>query len=123
MPQMLSSSVFIRGLRVHARHGVMPQERTVGADFTVDVSLDTDITQAALTDDLAATISYADVAAIVQREMQTASDLLEHAAYRIATALLDAFPQATAVELELTKHCPPMKAECAGAGVRLRLNR
>lgn len=123
MPKLQSSSVFISGLRVRACHGVMPQERVIGADFTLDISIETDITQAACTDALDKTISYADVADIAQREMSIPSALLENVAHRIASALLSAFPTAMAVSISLKKHNPPMRCECAGAGVSLRLTR
>ncbi|MBO4906315.1 MAG: dihydroneopterin aldolase [Bacteroidaceae bacterium] len=123
MPQLQSSSIFVRGLRVHAHHGVMPQERIVGADFTLDIDLETDITQAALTDTLDNTISYADVVDVAQREMSQPSALLEHVAHRTASALLSAFPTASAVSISIQKHNPPMHCECMGAGVSLRLTR
>lgn len=120
-----SSSVFLRDLRIHARHGVLPQERTVGADFVLNVSIDTDFSAAAATDQLDGTISYADVAVVVRREMAQPSALLEHVAHRIAAAILNAFSAATAVEVELTKTNPPMPVptDCGGAGVKLRLVR
>ncbi len=120
-----ASSVFLRDLRIHARHGVLPQERTVGADFVLNVSIDTDFSAAATTDQLGGTISYADIVVVVRREMAQPSALLEHVARRIAAAILNAFSAAIAVEVELTKTNPPMPVptDCGGAGVKLRLVR
>lgn len=118
-----ASSIFIRDLRIFARHGVLPQERTVGAMFVLNISIDTDITQAAQSDDIASTVSYAEVVALVQHQMEIPSNLLEHVAHRIASAILTAFPATTAVTINLLKENPPMGTDCTGAGVTLRMER
>ena len=68
-------------------------------------------------------LSYADVVEVVREEMNQPSRLLEHAAGRIANAILDRFPQAMSVDLKLTKENPPMGVDCAGAGVEIRCKR
>lgn len=113
------SAVIIRQLKVFAHHGVLPQERTVGAYFIIDLSIQTDFSHAMLTDELEGTISYADVFALVKAEMSVPSRLLEHVAGRICRAIFDRFPTAEAVHLEIIKENPPMGADCAGAGVVL----
>ena len=117
------SSVFLRDVRFYAYHGVMEQERKVGGEFTVSVSVDTDLTAAVSHDDLATTLNYAALYEVVKREMQIASELLEHVAGRIGWAVLEQFPQVTAVSVRLTKLNPPMGADCRGAGVELMLER
>ena len=47
-------SIILKGVRIYAYHGVLPQERTVGAYFTIDIKLDTDFTRAIETDELEA---------------------------------------------------------------------
>ena len=51
---MKAIAMFIdmKGLRIHARHGVDPQERRVGADFLIDLRLKTDFARAAQIDEL-----------------------------------------------------------------------
>jgi dihydroneopterin aldolase len=109
--------VTLRGMRYFARHGVLPQERTVGAYFTVDLRLRTDFLQAALTDALEGTVSYAEVHEVVKREMAVPAQLLEHVAYRIARAILLHFPSVQAVEIALSKENPPMGADGRWIGV------
>jgi dihydroneopterin aldolase len=46
---------------------------------------------------------------------------LEHVAKRIADAVSETFPEATSIDLTLTKQNPPMGADCDGAGVELHL--
>ena len=121
--KLQSSYIYLNGIRFHASHGVMPQERTVGADFVVDVRVGYDITHAMLTDDVDNTVSYADVFEVVKREMKRPSGLLEHVAGRIGKALFAEFPALASVDLSVTKCNPPMVADCRGAGVEVHLTR
>ena len=117
----MSSRIFIAGLRLRACHGVLPQERIVGGDFEVNLSVEYDITRAMATDDVADTLSYADLSELVRREMAVPSNLLEHVAGRIAKAIIERWPQVQSVSLSITKLNPPMGADCDGAGVELHL--
>lgn len=119
----MSNKILIQGLRIYANHGVMPQELTIGAYFTIDVCIETDFSRAIETDDLDGTISYADIFATIKREMSKPSQLLEHAAGRIAKAILNEFASAQTVKIRLMKENPPMGADCQGAGVEMTLER
>lgn len=121
MLDIKSSYICLREVRFHAFHGVMPQERAVGADFIVSLRMGYDISRAMRTDDVAHTISYADVFDIVKREMGKPSKLLEHVAGRIAEALGEAFPEAVSLELSITKQNPPMGSDGKGAGIEIHL--
>ena len=115
----MKTSVFIDEVRFHAFHGVMPQERTVGADFTVSLRVEYDFSRAVETDDLADTISYADLYNILKAEIAVPSRLLEHVAGRIVRSIADRYPQVDAIHVRLAKDNPPMGADCRGAGVEL----
>lgn len=119
--KLKSSYICLNGVRFHARHGVMPQETAVGGDFLVSLRLGYDISRAMQSDQVADTLSYADVYDLLKSEMQQPSRLLEHVAGRIAGKLFAAFPDAVSLDLTLTKTNPPMGAECDGAGVELHL--
>ena len=97
----------------------MPQERVVGADFIVSVRLGYDFTKAAETDNIADTLSYAEVYELLKKEMATPSKLLEHAAGRMVESLRKNFPEIHSIDLSLTKLNPPMGADCEGAGVEM----
>ena len=70
---MKSNYIFLREVRFHACHGVLPQEQAVGTDFLVSVRLGVDFTDAMETDDVADTVSYADVYELLKREMAALS--------------------------------------------------
>lgn len=84
-----TDAIEVRGLRVFAYHGVLPQEREDGQPFVVDVLLETDTRIAARTDDLSDAIDYAALVRRVAELVQsTRFDLLEALAARVADDLL-----------------------------------
>lgn len=117
MTMLSHSTIFIRGLRLHAFHGVMEQEQRVGGLFEVSLRVHYNINSALESDDLADTLSYADLCQTVTEQMAQPSKLLEHVAGRIAKAIFGQFPEVSAINVEITKLNPPMGADCAGAGV------
>ncbi len=116
-----SGYIFLKDLRFHAFHGVMPQERKVGGDFLVSLRMGYDISKAMRTDEVSDTLNYAEVYALVRKEMEQSSALLERVAGRIAEALFASDPKILSIDLWLTKVNPPMGADCQGAGVELHL--
>lgn len=117
-----NSYIFIDRMRLHARHGVHEQELCVGGDFEVTLRVHYNIMRAMESDDVADTLSYAELCRLVKEQMALPSRLLEHVVGRIAKAVFTAFPTATALQLKLTKLNPPMGADCAGAGVEVELS-
>lgn len=85
----VADEITLTGLRVFGRHGVYDEERRVGQDFVVDVTLQVDTRAAAASDDVADTVHYGEmaerIAAIVAGEPV---NLLETLAARIADDLL-----------------------------------
>ena len=118
---LTESKVWLRRARFYARHGVMPQEQTVGGWFTVTVAVGYDLSRALDSDDVSDTLNYARLHELVSREFSVPSKLLEHVAGRIIRAIAEEWPQALSVDLWLTKDNPPMGADCEGAGVELHL--
>jgi len=119
--RMVSSYICLKEVRFHAFHGVMSQERRVGADFLLSLRVGYDFSKAMRTDEVGDTLNYAEVCRIVKEEMDKPSALLEHVAGRIADAIFRQFPDVRSIDLELTKQNPPMGADCEGAGVELHL--
>lgn len=113
--------VFLQDVRFHAFHGVMPQESKVGADFLVNLRIGYPLGKAMESDEVADTLNYAEVYALVAQEMKQPSKLLEHVAGRIVQTISRRFPLVTSIDLTLTKLNPPMKADALGAGVEIHL--
>ncbi|MDO4164135.1 MAG: dihydroneopterin aldolase [Bacteroides sp.] len=115
----MKSYIFIDDVRFYAYHGVGQQETLVGNEFTISLRMQVNITQAAETDDVKDTVSYAEVYASVKDEMDVPSRLLEHVAGRIVKRLFSDFPTIESIELKLAKRNPPMGADVRAAGVEI----
>lgn len=119
--KLMSSKIYLRNVRFHAFHGVLPQEGIVGNDYLVNLVLDYDFSSAMQTDELQGTLNYAEVYQKVREEMVVPSKLLEHVAGRIAHRLFSNFPEIQKLQLSITKVNPPMGADSDGAGVEVVL--
>ena len=116
-----NSCIFLNGLRFHAFHGVMPQERLTGNNYRVDLKIDFPLETAVGSDDVNDTLNYATVYTAVKEEMDVPTQLIERVAYRIADRLFRTFKTINEVEIKVEKCNPPMGADCEGAGVELHL--
>jgi len=117
--RLTASYIHLRQVRFHAFHGVLSQERQVGADFVLDLKVGYPLEQAMQSDEVTDTLNYAALYDLVAHEMQQPSKLLEHVAGRMAEAIGKTFPQVTSIDLELIKLNPPMGADCEGASVEV----
>ena len=118
---LTESSICLNDIRLYAFHGVLEQERRVGGEYSVSIRVHYNIYKAMETDNVADTLNYAQLLKIVKREMAVPSNLLEHVAGRIGRTVFREFPQAEAIDLNVTKLNPPMGADCAGACVHVHL--
>jgi dihydroneopterin aldolase len=116
-----SSYITLTNVRFRALHGVLPQERRVGGDYTLTLRVGFDVSRAVQSDDVADTLNYATLYETARQEMAIPSRLLEHVAGRIGQRVLSEWPEVTTIDLTLTKENPPMGADCDGASVELHL--
>ncbi len=111
--------VGLEGLEFHAFHGVYPHERESGNWFEVDISVDTDFTEAANDDELGETVNYETLFRIVKQEMEIPSKLLETVAQNIVDNVLKTFPEVKRVEFRISKLNPPIGGKCRKATIFL----
>ena len=116
-----NSYIELKGLRFHARHGVLPQEKVVGGDYVVNLRVHYNISKAMKTDDVNDTLNYALLLDIIKKEMAEPSNLLEHVAGRIGQTVIEHFDEVEDVTISITKLNPPLGARCAGATVEIHL--
>ncbi len=123
LAELQLSHITLTRLRFHAYHGVLDQERIVGNDYTVDLCISADLSQAMDSDDVADTINYAEVYQKVKEEMGKNCHLIERVARNIADRLIEDFETIESVEVHVTKHNPPMSADGCNASVRAIFSR
>jgi dihydroneopterin aldolase len=116
----MTDRIFIRGLVLHAYHGVMPHEAKVGQSFTLDLDLEIDLSAAARSDKVVDTVSYDKVVDCVSKAFCAERyRLIEAAAGRVADAVLAAFPRVRSVRTTIHKPHAPIAATFNDVGVTL----
>jgi dihydroneopterin aldolase len=116
----MTDRIFIKGLSLHAYHGVMAYEAKVGQSFTIDLELEIDLSAAARSDKVVDTVSYDKVVECASEVFRSHRfRLIEAAAGKIADAVLAAFARVTAVTVTIHKPHAPIAAIFSDVGVTL----
>jgi 7,8-dihydroneopterin aldolase/epimerase/oxygenase len=120
----MTDTIFITGVVIHARHGVMEHETEVGQRFVIDLELTVDLAESSRTDRLADTVSYSNVVATATAAFKNTNyKLLERAAGAVADAILSHFPRIRAVKITVHKPHAPIAAIFDDVGVMLTRSR
>lgn len=91
-----------------AHHGYYAHERTRGGNYLVDVSVDTDIEEAALHDDLRQTVNYEIIYNLTAEIMEQPCRLIETVAWRIAHEIRRSFPAISPITVTVHKLSPEL---------------
>jgi dihydroneopterin aldolase len=115
--------IFVEGLDVWGRHGVLPEEKALGGRFRVDLRVTLDECLAAESDELADTVDYAELVKCVVGLVEGRSyALLERLAQVIAEAVLAEFA-VDAVWVRVRKPAPPIAHPLQAVGVSVELRK
>jgi dihydroneopterin aldolase len=106
----MTQKIKIVGLRVYGYHGVLEHERQDGQYFIVDATLTIDSERASATDDIANTVSYAEIANLISENVRNNPvNLLETLSQRLADEVLfAASPWAKKVKITVSKPDAPI---------------
>ena len=116
--------IFVRGLALHARHGVNKEEQVLGQRFILHVGVWLDFSAAGKTDKIGDTISYADVIAVTEKAFTSQwFYLLEKGAEQIAQALFEAFDRVMTVDVTIEKPGAPIASMFDTVGVTITRTR
>lgn len=118
-PDRPADRIEIRGLRALGTHGALPEELGRAQPFEVDLDVESDLSAAASSDELADTVDYAEIAAAALEPVRKESfKLLERLAAAIAAGVLE-LDGVSGVTVTVRKLRPPLAADLASAGVRV----
>ncbi|MGO0576513.1 dihydroneopterin aldolase [Ornithinimicrobium panacihumi] len=118
-----TDEIRLLGVAARGHHGVLDFEKRDGQDFVVDVVMTVDLAEAGRTDDLSATVNYAEVAAdVVEVVTGPSFDLIEKVAAVIADRVL-ARPLVQAVEVTVHKPQAPVGVPFSDVQVVVRRER
>jgi len=100
--------VILENIRVYAHHGCLPQETIIGSEYRIDVTVDSDLKKAAVSDQLNDTVDYVHINNIVVEEMKQPSKLLEHVAQRILNRIFKELSLVNKTKVAVSKINPPI---------------
>ena len=99
----------LRGMAFQGRHGARAREREHAQEFKVDLEVECDVEKPAASDDLADTVDYTTLRAIVRDVVEGPPvNLIETLASRIVRRVLEE-PGVTSVSVRVAKRPPSMQ--------------
>lgn len=114
----MNDFIRITGLKIHANHGVLSDEKENGQDFFLDAKLYYDMGQAVKKDTITKALDYAGVCESMRQAFtEKTFDLIETAACYVSEKLLSAYALLQKVELEVSKPQAPIPMEFSNVSV------
>ena len=121
---MGSDVIRVTRIAVFGRHGLLPEEAVLGQRFYISLAVQLDLASAGRSDDVAATVSYADLTQIVvEIATQQRFNLIEALAESIATAILAGFASIDAITVRVDKPSAPVPAILDSVSVEITRRR
>jgi len=109
----------IENMEFYSFHGHFREERIVGNKFLVDLTIETDMTLPAESDNLKDAVNYQRVYEIVKQQMEMKSHLLEHIAGRILDSIYAEVSGIKNATVKVSKLNPPMGGKIGSVSVSL----
>ena len=98
----------LTNIRTFSYHGCLEEEAKIGSNYSVDLTIKTNLEPSSKTDELTDTVDYVDLNRIVVEEMAIRAELLENVAHRIIVRAMNEAPTITKIEVEVSKINPPI---------------
>jgi dihydroneopterin aldolase len=109
----------VENIRVFAHHGCLKEETKIGSDYRVDVEIKADLQTSAKTDKLSDTVDYVLLNAIVKKEMQKPSKLLETVAKRILNRIFKDEALVKKATISISKLNPPIGGDVESVTIKM----
>jgi 7,8-dihydroneopterin aldolase/epimerase/oxygenase len=107
----------IENMEFYAFHGHFREEQIVGNKFLVDLTIETDMTLPAGSDNLKDAVNYQKAYQIIKAQMSVKSHLLENIAGRILDALYAEMEGINKATVKVSKMNPPMGGKIGSVSV------
>ncbi|MBY8963350.1 dihydroneopterin aldolase [Flavobacterium sp. D11R37] len=109
----------LENIRTFSYHGCLDEEAKIGSDYLVNLEVKTDLRKARHSDELADTVDYVHLNAIVKEEMAVRSKLLEHVAERIIARIFTEIASVSRIMIAVSKVNPPIGGDVASVTVQI----
>jgi len=111
--------VALQGVKFFAYHGFYPEEQVLGNHFMVDVSIEFAQQHHYNDDEIAHTVNYEQLYAMIDAEMKHTRKLLETVVQGIIDQAKTAYPFAETIQASITKLNPPLPGQVASSFVQI----
>ena len=116
----MSDRILVHRIAVFAYHGVLAEEARLGQRFYLSLDCGLDLSRAGASDDVAHTVSYADLTEIaVEIATQRRFALIEALAEAIAAEILSRFRTIARASVRVDKPSAPVAAVIDGVSVEI----
>lgn len=109
----------IENMEFYSFHGHFREERIVGNKFLVNLTIESDMSLPASSDNLKDAVNYQHAYEIVKQQMDIKSYLLENIAGRILDALFTEMKGIKSATVKVSKLNPPMGGKIASVSVTM----
>lgn len=124
MEALSMDKILMSHMGFYGFHGVLDEERAIGQKFFIDVELSLDLSGAGASDDVAHTVSYAEVYDDVKYFAESARyNLIEALAENIAQRILAKYSAVAEVLVRVKKPEAPVRGIFDYFGVEIRRTR
>ena len=112
--------IILAGIAFYGYHGVMLEENKLGQRLRIDLELGLDMNDAARTDDVRATISYADVYDLVKEAFEEKRfKLIEALGHHIMVRLFERFERLDWIRIKVRKPEAPLPIVAGEAAIEM----
>lgn len=108
MKEIEQNIIELVNMEFYAYHGCFREEQIIGNKFTVTLTVETDLSIPAESDELSDAVNYQELYKLVKKEMEITSKLLEHVAKRIVVSIHQSFPAIKKITVSISKLNPPV---------------
>ena len=102
------SKIYINNAWFYSFHGCLHEESVIGAEYLVNVIVETNTDEAEKNDNLRSTIDYVDVYNVIKTEMGKPSKLLESVMERMIVSIKGISANISVVDVSIKKLSPPI---------------
>ena len=113
----MKHTIEVNEIKLYAFHGCLEEEAKIGGNYIVDISLETNFSEAAITDELIKTVDYVDINKIVTEEMNIRSKLIEHVGQRIFLRIKKEVENVDKLRVKVIKICPPINGDVENVAI------
>lgn len=119
MKEIEQNIIELVNMEFYAYHGCFREEQIIGNKFIVTLTVETDLSIPAESDELSDAVNYQELYKLVKKEMEITSKLLEHVAKRIVVSIHQSFPAIKKITVSISKLNPPVGGKVEASRVVL----